>query len=148
MATFTNQATLSYRDITVSSNITTGELAEDLTAAKTAVIPTYAAGDTLTYVISLVNEGSASLADLSITDDLGGYVFGGGTVYPLAYVDGSVRCFADGVLQANGQTVTTDDGKTATPFNETVDYLLGMGGSQGQPFSGENDLIKDDEGMS
>lgn len=100
MATFTNQATLSYRDITVSSNITTGELAEDLTAAKTAVIPTYAARDTLTYVISLVNAGSASLADLSITDDLGGYVFGGDTVYPLTYVDGSVRCFADGVLQA------------------------------------------------
>lgn len=100
MATFTNQATLFYNNITLSSNIATGEMVELLTADKTAVVPTYTAGDTLTYVISLVNEGDSPLADLTITDDLGGYEFEGETLYPLTYVDGSIRYFLDGVLQA------------------------------------------------
>lgn len=100
MATFTNQATLSYNNITLSSNIATGEMVELLAADKTAVIPTYTAGDTLTYVISLVNEGDSPLTDLTITDDLGGYEFEGETLYPLTYVEGSIRYFLDGVLQA------------------------------------------------
>ena len=100
MATFTNQATLSYNNITLSSNIATGEMVELLAADKTAVVPTYTAGDTLTYVISLVNEGDSPLTDLTITDDLGGYEFEGETLYPLTYVDGSIRYFLDGVLQA------------------------------------------------
>ena len=100
MATFTNQATLSYNNITLSSNIATGEMVELLTADKTAVVPTYTAGDVLTYVISLVNEGDSPLTDLTITDDLGGYEFEGETLYPLTYVDGSIRYFLDGVLQA------------------------------------------------
>ena len=100
MATFTNQATLSYNNITLSSNIATGEMVELLTADKTAVVPTYTAGDTLTYVISLVNEGDSPLTDLTITDDLGGYEFEGETLYPLTYVDGSIRYFLDGTLQS------------------------------------------------
>ena len=47
-----------------------------------------------------------------------------------------------------GQEVTTDGGQVVKPFDDTVTYLISMGGNQGQPFSGENDLIKDDEGMS
>ena len=100
MATFTNQATLSYNNITLSSNIVTGETVEELSADKTAVIPTYTAEDTLTYVISLVNEGDSPLTDLTITDDLGGYEFDGDTLYPLTYVEGSIRYFLDGVLQS------------------------------------------------
>ena len=41
MATFTNQATLTYNGQTTTSNVTVGELTETLTAAKTAVVPTY-----------------------------------------------------------------------------------------------------------
>ena len=100
MATFTNQATLSYNNITLSSNIVTGETVEELSAGKTAVVPTYTAEDTLTYVISLVNEGDSPLTDLTITDDLGGYEFDGDTLYPLTYVEGSIRYFLDGVLQS------------------------------------------------
>ena len=40
MATFTNQATLTYNGQTTTSNVTVGELVETLTAAKTAVVPT------------------------------------------------------------------------------------------------------------
>ncbi len=47
-----------------------------------------------------------------------------------------------------GQTVTTDYGATVKPFDDTVAYLITMGGAEGNPFSGENNLIQDDEGMS
>lgn len=57
MATFTNQATLTYNGGTASSNITTGELLEVLTATKTAVVPTYRSGRPITYLITLVNAG-------------------------------------------------------------------------------------------
>ncbi|MBE6585726.1 MAG: hypothetical protein E7645_04265 [Ruminococcaceae bacterium] len=99
MAIFTNQAFLSYRNNVTASNIVTGEIREVLTAAKTAVTETYTAGDTLAYVISLVNTGGSTLTDLTVTDNLGAYPFGGGTVVPLDYVEGSVRYFINGVLQ-------------------------------------------------
>ena len=59
MATFTNQATLTYNGQTTTSNVTVGELVETLTAAKTAVVPTYDPDGRVTYVISLVNSGAA-----------------------------------------------------------------------------------------
>ena len=100
MASFTNVATLSYGGNQVSSNVVTGEIREVLTVSKTAVPAAYAVGDTITYVIYLINSGTAALTDLTVTDDLGGYAFGAGTVYPLRYTDGTVRYFANGVLQA------------------------------------------------
>ncbi len=99
MATFTNQAFLSYRNNVTPSNIVTGEIREVLTAAKTALLETYTAGDTLTYVISLVNTGASALTGLTVTDDLGAYPFGTGTVTPLSYTGGSVRYFVNGALQ-------------------------------------------------
>lgn len=100
MATFTNQATLTYNGGTASSNITTGELLEVLTATKTAVVPTYRSGRPITYLITLVNAGTADLTGLTVADDLGGYTFNGATVYPLSYTAGSVRYYRNGVLQA------------------------------------------------
>ena len=99
MATFTNQAFLSYRNSVTPSNVVTGEIREVLTAAKTAVTETYTAGDSITFVISLVNAGGSALTGLTVTDDLGAYPFGTGTVVPLDYTDGSVRYFVNGVLQ-------------------------------------------------
>lgn len=100
MATFTNQATLTYNGQTTTSNVTVGELTETLTAAKTAVVPTYGTDGRVTYILSLVNSGTAPLTGLTITDDLGGYAFNAGTVYPLSYTAGSVRYYQNGVLQA------------------------------------------------
>lgn len=100
MATFTNQATLTYNGQTTTSNVTVGELTETLTAAKTAVVPTYGTDGRVTYILSLVNSGTAPLTGLTITDDLGGYTFNAGTVYPLSYTAGSVRYYQNGVLQA------------------------------------------------
>lgn len=45
------------------------------------------------------NSGTVALTGLTLTDDLGGYAFGGTTLYPLAYVEGSLRYFQNGVLQ-------------------------------------------------
>ena len=100
MATFTNQARLTYTGGSAASNITVGELVEVLTAAKTAVVPSYERGGTVTYLITLTNTGTTALTNLTVTDDLGGYTFGANTVYPLAYTAGSVRYYQNGALQA------------------------------------------------
>ena len=99
MASFTNQATLRYNGLTVNSNVVTGQMISPLTLTKTAGEDAYATGDTLSYVISMVNDGSATYENLSLSDDLGGYEAGTGTAYPLAYVTDSIRYFINGVLQ-------------------------------------------------
>ena len=99
MATFFNQATLSYSGGTVNSNITTGEILEVLSATKTAVYDQYSPGSDVTYAVNIVNSGTIAFTGLTITDDLGAYTFGTSTLQPLDYVVGSVRYFIDGVLQ-------------------------------------------------
>lgn len=99
MATFTNFATLSYNGGTTTSNVVTGELLETLSASKTAVMDDYTAKDDVTYVITLVNSGTLPLSGLTVTDDLGGYLFEGETVYPLVYTGGSIHYYVNGVLQ-------------------------------------------------
>lgn len=100
MASFTNQATLRYNGLTVNSNVVTGQMISPLSMTKTPVEDEYAPGDTLSYVISLVNDGSVNYENLTLTDDLGGYaVSGGQTAWPLAYVADSLRYFINGVPQ-------------------------------------------------
>ena len=99
MAIFSNQATLTYNGNTTNSNIAYGEILDVLAVTKTAVEGTYTPGDLVTYVVTLRNTGSSVISGLTVTDDLGGYDFGGTTVYPLTYEAGSVALFADGVPQ-------------------------------------------------
>lgn len=99
MAQFTNYATLSYNGGITDSNTVTGELLEALTASKTAVMDDYTAKDDVTYVLSLVNSGTAALTGLTVTDDLGAYLFDQGEAYPLVYNEGSIRYYVNGVLQ-------------------------------------------------
>lgn len=105
MAQFTNRAQLSYNDTTVNSNLAVGEILEILSVTKTAVTTDYAAGDDVTYVVSVINSGATALTSLTVTDDLGGYPFGTQTLYPLSYKEGSARLYINGVLQA-APTVT------------------------------------------
>ena len=100
MAIFSNQATLTYNGSSTNSNIAYGEILDVLVATKTAVEGDYSPGGLVTYVVTLRNTGTSALAGLSIQDDLGGYPFGGGTVYPLTYEPGSVAQFTNGVPQA------------------------------------------------
>lgn len=100
MAIFSNQATLTYNGGSTNSNIAYGEILDVLTATKTAIEGTYAPGELVTYVVTLRNTGGTALTGVTVTDDLGGYVFEGNTVYPLTYEDGSATVFVNGVPQA------------------------------------------------
>lgn len=100
MALFTNQAQLSYNGTVINSNVVTGEIRESVTATKTAVSPSYTAGGRIAYAVTVDNDGASAINGVTVTDDLGGYEFEGDTVYPLSYVEGSVRYFVDGELQA------------------------------------------------
>ena len=99
MAIFTNQATLSYNNTVTTSNITTGELLEVLSVTKTALRSIYTAQDTAVYLVQLVNSGTLPFTGLTVSDDLGAYDYDGTTLTPLDYADGTLRYFADGVLQ-------------------------------------------------
>lgn len=94
-----------------------GEILEVLSATKTAVMNDYTQGDDVTYVISVVNAGTSPVTGLTVTDDLGAYPFGEQTLTPLAYVEGSVRMYLNGVLQA-APTVTA--GPPLTFFGITI----------------------------
>jgi len=109
MATFFNQATLSYDGNTINSNIVTGEIVRELSAAKTAVVDTYRSDGEITYIISLVNSGSTTFSNLTVTDNLGAYSFGTDTLVPLTYVEDSVKYYVNGVLQAAPAVSTTPE---------------------------------------
>lgn len=114
MATFTNQATLSFSGGTVNSNIATGNIIETLSLTKTPVLATYEPNDNVTYVINLINSGGAALTNLTLSDNLGLYQTTGGTnVYPLTYTAGSIKYYINGVLQT-APTVTAGPPLTIT----------------------------------
>ena len=100
MATFTNQATLTYAGNVTTSNVVTGELQQTISVTKYAVGDSYTAEDVLTYVVSLVNSGGTALTDLTVTDNLGAYTLGTNTLVPLEYVDGSLTYYVGGARQA------------------------------------------------
>lgn len=99
MAIFSNQATLTYNGTTTNSNIAYGEILDVLTVAKISIEGSYAPGGIVTYVITMRNTGNSALNGLSVLDNLGGYDFGGTTLYPLTYEDGSATLFIDGAIQ-------------------------------------------------
>ncbi len=113
MATFFNQATLTYNNGSAASNIVTGELIEAITATKTSTTDTYREGDSVTYAVSLVNTANAPSSALTVTDDLGAYTFNTQTVYPLVYREGSASLFINGVPTAD-PTVTDTQPLTVT----------------------------------
>lgn len=107
MAQFTNQAQLTYNNTVTNSNIAIGEVIGALTASKTPVTDTYSQGDSITYIVNLVNTASSALNGLTLTDDLGAYELNNNTIYPLTYTEGSVKYFINGVLQPT-PTVNSD----------------------------------------
>ena len=99
MATFYNQATLSYNGTSTASNITAGEIMDALSVTKTALSTIYRPGDSTTYVISIVNTSAAAFSGLTLSDNLGAYAFGGQTLTPLTYREGTLRYYSGGILQ-------------------------------------------------
>ncbi len=126
MATFTNQAQLRVNNTVTNSNVAVGEVLDVLAATKTAVVENYTNDGTVTYVVQLVNTGDTALTGLTVSDNLGAYEFDTQTLVPLNYVDGSIRYFTDGVLQAT-PTVTAGPPLTVTgisvPANGTATLI-------------------------
>ena len=113
MAQFTNQARLSYNDTVTVSNVAVGEIVDTISITKTAVRDTYSINDSVTYIVSIVNSGSVSYSGATVTDNLGEYVFGAGTLVPLDYVEGTLQYFINGALQPT-PTVTDVSPLTVT----------------------------------
>ncbi|MBE6663496.1 MAG: DUF4183 domain-containing protein [Ruminococcaceae bacterium] len=114
MAQFTNQATLSYGNTVTNSNVAVGEILEVLSATKTAINATYGQDDNITYIVSILNSGSSAFNNLTITDNLGTYTFGTGTLTPLDYTDGTLRYYVNGVLQPSPIVTTTANSLTVS----------------------------------
>ena len=99
MAQFTNQAQLSYNNSVTNSNIAVGEILEVLSATKTAVMNDYVRNDDITYIVSIVNSGTAPFTGLTLTDNLGAYTWNETSLVPLTYVENSARYYVNGILQ-------------------------------------------------
>lgn len=97
MQTFSNTATLAYNAGVISSNTVRGEIADVITAAKNAVSRTYGSSSTLTYIIAIVNSGTAPYNGLTVTDNLGEYAYGLGTLVPTDYIADTVHVYTNGV---------------------------------------------------
>ena len=109
MASFTNQAQLTYRDTVTNSNIAVGEVLEVLSLSKTAVSNIYDANDTVTYIVSIVNTGASAITGLTLNDNLGAYLFDTNTLVPLTYTNGTIRYYINGVLQPAPTVVAVGD---------------------------------------
>ena len=107
MATFFNQATLSYNGTVTSSNITSGEIIDVLSVSKNAVSDTYTVGSENVYIISIVNTGSSCYRDLTVTDNLGEYSFGEySTAVPLTCRESSLTYYVNGVQQTDPAVIS------------------------------------------
>lgn len=101
MATFYNQATLSYNGNVRSSNVTTGQIIEVLSAAKNAVQESYTPDNDIVFAVSIINKGNTAFNNITVSDNLGSYTVSGSDteVVPLTYTADSVKLYVNGVLQ-------------------------------------------------
>ncbi|MBR2615213.1 MAG: hypothetical protein IKC69_00870 [Clostridia bacterium] len=113
MAIFTNQATLSYQNVTTSSNVVTGEILDALSVTKSAVTDRYVPGGDVTWAVSIRGTGPATLTGLVLTDDLGAFPFGTGELVPFRYREGSLVAFVNGA-PVPAPTVTSTQPLTVT----------------------------------
>lgn len=155
MALFTNQATLTYNDNVINSNIVTGEIVQVLTVTKNALSNTYERDKAITYIINIVNSSDTEFTGLTVTDNLGAYAFNTTTLVPLTYVAGSVRYFIKGDLQPQ-PTVTASSPLTITgitvPANGNATVVYSATVNEFAPLDGEaritNTVSVNGEGLS
>ena len=112
MASFYNQASLSYGGTITNSNVVEGELITGLSVTKTALTQNYTQNGTVVYLVTITNERAVPYAALTLTDDLGA---AGGTSAPLSYVDGSLLYYQNGAA-ATGAVATAGPPLTVTGF--------------------------------
>ena len=116
-----NQASIAFQygasTGTAVSNVATATLLDPLAAEKRALSETYRAGDTVTYVLSVQNNGAATLSGVTFADNLGAYTVGGAVVTPLTYL-GSAALYVNGLFV---REITGTVGEGGLSF--TVDSL-------------------------
>lgn len=143
MALFTNQATLTYNDNVINSNIVTGEIVQVLTVTKNALSDTYERDKTITYIINIVNSSDSDFTDLTVTDNLGAYAFNAASLVPLTYVNDSVRYFIKGDLQS-APTVAAVSPLTITgitvPANGNATVVYSATVNEFAPLDGETQI--------
>jgi uncharacterized repeat protein (TIGR01451 family) len=127
MATFFNQATLSYGGGVVNSNTTEAELQSGLEITKRAITASYTPGGNIVYAITVTNMGGSVYNDLTVTDNLGAYQLPeGGNAVPLTYVQGSLLYYLNGALQPS-PTVTAAGNLEISgidlPANSTATFI-------------------------
>ena len=105
MATFFNQASISFGGYVTNSNITVGEVLDTLSVTKSVISSGYGQNGGTVYAVSLVNSGTTPISTISISDDLGAYTEGELTLVPFDYVAGSVKLYINGI-QVAAPTVT------------------------------------------
>ncbi len=105
MATFYNRASLSYGGTVTNSNTVEGELLVGLSMTKSAATTDYGSGDSITYVVSIVNVRNTPYTGLTVTDNLGSYAFGNTQLVPLTYIDGSLLYYQNGTIATGATTV-------------------------------------------
>lgn len=118
MATFYNQATLSYNGNVTGSNITTGEIVGVISANKNATTDSYNSNGNVTYVVNIINSGNTDFTNLTVTDNLGEYTteaFPAGLV-PLNYIADSISYYVNGVKQAD-PTISAEQPLTIEGIN-------------------------------
>ncbi len=109
----TNQARLNYRYGTASetsfSNITSTVLNSSLSITKSAMSDCYKASQTLTYIINVTNNGSSSVINASINDNLGTFVSDNASITPLTYI-GNALLYINGIQNSGLNTIVNPDG--------------------------------------
>ena len=102
MATFYNQATLTFDGKTLTSNQTEGEVVTRVTLTKTAVSSDYGPDENIVYAITLVNTDDTAKTNVTVADNLGIFEPAAGPeIVPLSYVGGSVLYYQNGILQSS-----------------------------------------------
>jgi uncharacterized repeat protein (TIGR01451 family) len=103
MATIENFATVSYTSGGVSetkvSNLAEIGLESAISFTKSTLGETYGEDDVITYILSMTNTSASTITSVSITDDLGTFVFGTLELSPLTYT-------APALLLIDGQDVS------------------------------------------
>lgn len=100
MATFYNQATLTFDGRTLTSNQTEGEVVTRVTLTKRTVSSDYGPDDNIVYALTLVNTDNTAKSNITLTDNLGRFTPPvGPEVVPLSYVGGTVLYYQNGILQ-------------------------------------------------
>lgn len=103
MATIENFATVSYTSGGVSetkvSNLAEIGLESAISFTKSTLGETYGEDDVITYILSMTNTSASTITSVSITDDLGTFVFGTFELSPLTYT-------APALLLIDGQDVS------------------------------------------